>query len=151
MPTVPKAQRPDARDMSDVFNTILPPEQEQAYQEWARKIGHENDTYDYDLRGAYRDGGSQAENGHFPDTYKKPNHPTFSNESIYDGQGGMAGGRWAEMPDGKPTFTPGPANLHWRKPEELQQYFQEAEPDVMLTMRAPRPPRPTQTKRIPRR
>lgn len=38
---------------------------------------------------------------HFPDTYKLPNHPTFSNESIYS-RGPMMGGNWVN----DSTFSP---------------------------------------------
>lgn len=40
---------------------------------------------DYDFRGAYQAAilDKYNSNSHFPDTFKKPNHPTFSNESIY--------------------------------------------------------------------
>lgn len=38
---------------------------------------------------------------HFPDTYKLPNHKTFSNESIYS-RGPMMGGRWVN----DSTFSP---------------------------------------------
>jgi hypothetical protein len=35
------------------------------------------------LRGAFKAGLRPSANGHWPDTYKKPNHPTFSVESQY--------------------------------------------------------------------
>jgi hypothetical protein len=45
----------------------------------------ENPLYsDYDLIGAIQSGlGRDQETGHWVDTYKRPEHPTFSNESIY--------------------------------------------------------------------
>lgn len=47
-----------------------------------------SDKLDYDMYSWYRNNPSQAaspwkEGQHWPDTYKRPNHPTFSNESIY--------------------------------------------------------------------
>ncbi len=36
-----------------------------------------------------------SENGHWPDTFKKPNHPTFSVESQYaKGPDAAKAGRW---------------------------------------------------------
>lgn len=53
-----------------------------------------NDNYDDAVR--------QLSNlQHFPDTYKLPNHPTFSNESIYS-RGPMMGGNWIN----DSTFSP---------------------------------------------
>lgn len=44
-----------------------------------------NDSgYDYDLQGYWKANRSfPSTTFHLPDTYKKPSHPTFSNESIY--------------------------------------------------------------------
>lgn len=53
---------------------------------------------DYDLRGLYNSNPNvvPSANMHFPDTYKLPNHPTFSNESIYyDGTTPGVGGYWS--------------------------------------------------------
>ena len=61
-----------------------------SFKEWYATVPtQKNDTSSYDLEKAYGDlpysqmkrfAESEA---HLPDTYKKPNHPTFSNESIY--------------------------------------------------------------------
>ena len=53
-----------------------------------------NDSYDDAIR-------QLSELRHFPDTYKLPNHKTFSNESIYS-RGPMMGGRWVN----DSTFSP---------------------------------------------
>jgi len=45
---------------------------------------------------------------HFPDTYKLPNHPTFSNESIYS-RGPMIGGNWIN----DSTFNPSIINRRY--------------------------------------
>ena len=95
--------REDVRDYSDLYNTKLTDEEEKQYQEWAKKIGHEKDVYDYDLRGAWKAGAAQAENGHFPDTFKKPNHQTFSNESQYHNGTTRIGGHW-EVRNGENVF-----------------------------------------------
>ena len=75
---------------SDDFNTVLTEEEEQQYQEWYNDMieqGYiiEGDIgYDYDFRGAFKAGFQPSEvGGHWVDTWKKPNHQTFSNESIY--------------------------------------------------------------------
>lgn len=117
----------DHRDLSQMYNTSLSDTEERQYQAWAKKIGRQGDTYDYDLRGAWKAGAGQDPDGHMTDQFKKPNHPTFSDQSIYNGQDGMVGGRWIEREGAPPLFVPGKANLMWRSPEELQQYFNEAE------------------------
>mgnify|MGYP000081369842 FL=1 len=50
---VHKALGIDKNDYSDKFNTQLTEDEEKQYQAWAKKIGHERDVYDYDLRGAW--------------------------------------------------------------------------------------------------
>ena len=66
------------------YDTQLSPEQEQAYQAWKLQNAPRDSGADYDLRGAFQAGaGPDAASGHFPDTFKKPNHPTFSNQSQY--------------------------------------------------------------------
>ena len=79
-----------SEDYSDKFNTVLAPDEEEKYQAWATENHREKDVYDYDLRGAWKElqSGtmSEDERGHLGDKYKKPNHPTFSDQSIYSGQ-----------------------------------------------------------------
>lgn len=53
-----------------------------------------NDNYDDAIK-------QLSKLGHFPDTYKLPNHRTFSNESIYS-RGPMMGGNWVN----DSTFSP---------------------------------------------
>lgn len=116
---------------SEKHNTYLPPEDEIAFQKWAgNRIG---DTQDYDLRGYYAavQGRVPVGDAHLPDTYKKPNHPTFSNESQYHGTAtGAFGGQWYPTPGGY-AFETGPANNN----PELGRYFQEVEPDVVLVQK----------------
>lgn len=97
---------PVEEDMTDQHNTELTPDEEQRYQEWARGAGREGDAYDYDMRGAWKEGITADRSGHFPDTYKKPNHPTFSNESRYHGAGGRMGGQWDHDETGSETLQP---------------------------------------------
>jgi hypothetical protein len=124
----------DPYDYTDRFNTQLAPAEEQQFQAWAAANGKANDTYDYDLRGAWKSGAAMAPNGHLPDTFKKPNHPTFSDQSQYHGTGGYQGGTWAGG-DGSPyTFTPSATNLQMMSAPMLQRYFQEREPGNQLIL-----------------
>jgi hypothetical protein len=119
-----------AEDYTNKYNTKLSQEDETAYQAWLAGMSAKNgrdmskDTYDYDMRGFYKSGGTQAEDGHFTDEFKKPNHPTFSDESKYHGVDGERGGKWGKDKDGKDTFTPGKTNLKHFKPEELAAYWE---------------------------
>lgn len=48
---------------------------------------------DYNMAAAKASGFGSNGNGHYPDTFKKPNHPTFSDESIYHLEA-TPGGKW---------------------------------------------------------
>lgn len=126
----------DPMDFSAVYNTTLTPEEEAEYEAWANGVGRAGDVYDYDLRGAWKEGTVRSMEGHFPDTFKKPNHPTFSDESIYNGVDGYQGGHWSEEgPDTNSwTFTPGETNLKFRDSDQLVNYFNEAEPEAKLIL-----------------
>ena len=109
---------PDYHYISN-FNTKLSPQEEAGFQQWAvsesEKAGKDKfrDLEDYDLRGAWKEIQSGEmkpdERGHLGDKYKKPNHPTFSDQSIYhntkDPKTGerYLGGTWGEKGD---TFAP---------------------------------------------
>ena len=76
------------------FNTVLTPDQEKIYQQWVNSLPiNLRGDYDYDLRGAWLNGDKPDQYHHMPDTWKKPWHPTFSNESVYSTPG-AEGGRW---------------------------------------------------------
>ena len=132
----------DPYDYSARFNTQLTPDQEAAYQAWgqqeALRRGGRNpasDVYDYDMRGFWKSGQSFADNGHAGDKYKKPNHPTFSNQSQYHGVDGHQGGTWGGGQNGQPwTFTPGATNLQIHDPRALQQYFRDREQGNQLIL-----------------
>jgi hypothetical protein len=93
---------------------------------------------DYDYAAAQAAGVQPDERGHLPDTYKKPNHITFSDESIYNNKNGEQGGQWRKDDKGKWTFTPGPSNLKRYTPEQLKEYFQKYEPDATLNLPPPK-------------
>ena len=77
------------------YDTALSPEEDQRYQKWKQQYAPNDSGADYDLRGAFKAGLTPAPNGHWPDTFKKPNHPTFSNESRYAvGDDASRAGRW---------------------------------------------------------
>ena len=125
-------------DLSRQFNTLLGPEELARYHDWVRSesavqgrdLGR--DVADYDLQGFWRDRQSFGDEarGHGPDTYKKPNHPTFSAGSKY--AEGRGAGQWRESPQGMATFVAGPANLRHQTPAQLREYFREVEPGVGL-------------------
>lgn len=76
------------------FDTPLSVAEEKDYYHWKQKYAPNDSGADYDLRGAYKSGLTpDTETGHWPDTYKKPNHPTFSDQSIYADRG--MPGQWA--------------------------------------------------------
>jgi hypothetical protein len=126
------------------FDTKLDAENEKRFNFWLsdqstiRKRDLSKDLEDYDLRGYWFNGGYQDRTGkgHMPDTYKKPNHPTFSNESIYNGvdlgNGQIAqGGKWGEGD----SFEVGPTNMQFYTPEQLKSYFQKVEPKSKLIIK----------------
>lgn len=127
----------DPLDFSGQYNTALAPDQEAAFQAWTRdqtaklaKTDHPrnvaNDSYDYDLRGWYAQNGSQdLSDAHLTDQFKKPNHPTFSDQSQYSGVDGYQGGQWQQNGNAW-SFTPGKGNVY--SPEDLQDYFKRVEP-----------------------
>lgn len=123
----------DPNDFSNKYNTKLSPTEELQFQKWAIHAGRSKDTYDYDLRGAWKElnTGKMSEDarGHLGDKYKKPNHPTFSDQSTYHGKDGNVGGTWGRQGD-KDTFTPS-ASQSWSQ-SDLQRYFAEREPDAIL-------------------
>ena len=128
------------------FNTPLTQEMEQQFQYWvgdlSRRMGRNvaMDLYNYDMRGfwlAQKTGNASIdpETLHFPDTFKKPNHPTFSAESIYNGTPSpygkkFQGGIWD--PKGK-WFMPSKEMLGLTHPKPyMERYFKEREKGIEL-------------------
>lgn len=103
------------------LDTKLTPEEEPAYQEWKSKYAPNDSGFDYDLKGAFKAGVVPDENtGHMPDTFKKPNHPTFSDQSKFY----MDAPNWAGSWDGD-KYIPSPAKVMssgYLKPQDL--YYQ---------------------------
>lgn len=93
----------DGGQVKKAFNPTLS-KQDLGFQDWYIKNtleGQNNIPYDdkltYDYYSFYRNNENQNPNynisNHFPDTYKRPSHPTFSNESIYSTPE-KPGGQW---------------------------------------------------------
>ena len=117
-------------DFTAKYNTALSPQEEAQFIDWATKEGRLEDLYDYDMRGFFQNKEAFARNGHGTDRYKKPNHPTFSDQSLYHGVDGYLGGSWTLDPQGADVYT-APAKHVWSEPE-LQEYFAKYEPGVKL-------------------
>lgn len=81
--------------VTDEFTTQLSPRDEAAFQSWKQTYAPHDSGEDYDLRGAFKAGLTpDPESGHWPDTFKKPNHPTFSDQSIYAKDRPDLAGHW---------------------------------------------------------
>jgi hypothetical protein len=77
------------------YDTKLSQQDELKFKEWKNKYAPKDSGADYDLRGAYKSGlKPDTKSGHWPDTYKKPNHPTFSDQSIYSKDEPEKAGSW---------------------------------------------------------
>lgn len=135
----------------DKFNTQLSPEEEAQFLKWAEAESIRQaaargrprnvlmDQADYDIRGfwkAMNQGDAEiSENMHGPDRFKKPNHPTFSNESMYHGVNGYEGGVWkTEKKNGENVnyFKPGKTNAELFTIPRLREYWKTQEPNVIL-------------------
>jgi hypothetical protein len=92
--------------------TELSPYREKIFRLWARYLGlNDVDTAPYDYRGAFMAGvkpETSAVDGmpHWPDTFKRHGHPTFSVQSQYSA-GPFDGGAWGG-PDGERYISPLP-------------------------------------------
>jgi hypothetical protein len=135
---------PNLRDPEDPyfqnnFNTKLSPAMEAEFQ---RQYPDPKSTQDYDLRGAWQNGISKSDDpsgrGHLPDTFKKPNSPTFSDESIYHGTtapfgGTWQGGKWEQSNGPNWSYTPSTTMLKYtHDPIKLQEYMKKYESNAEL-------------------
>lgn len=122
----------NSNDFTNKFNTQLSPQEELMFLKWAEAQNKLRDLYDYDLRGAYKELQSGdmkvAANGHLGDKYKKPNHPTFSDQSIYHSLQNV-GGHWAKFGN-TDVFVPSPS--HRMSKQDLQHYMNTREPNTVL-------------------
>lgn len=129
--------REDHTDMTDVYNTHLSEADEKKFQKWvkaeSKKQGRDVslDLGNYDLRGFWKSRSKRDERGHGSDRYKKPNHPTFSDESKYHDVDGHHGGRWMKRGE-QNVFVPGSSNRKYWRRKMLKQYFDLYEPETEL-------------------
>ena len=112
--------------MKDQFNTELSPLEEMMFNKWlAEKSSLDKrdvslDLPEYDWRGWWKENsGELTKGGHVTDKYKKPQHPTFSNDSMYHGVAGAEGGIWRKDDKGE-FFKPGRSNIPSRVKEYLK-------------------------------
>ena len=118
----------------------IPPSKKMPFEEWYKTVPEEiNDTADYDLKAAYQElpmsilRNWKQGRGHLPDTYKKPTHITFSEESKYSTPE-RRGGKWYYK-DGKDYFKPTQINIdNAGGIDKLKEYFQKYEPGVELDL-----------------
>lgn len=117
------------------FNTPLDPKRQAAFLAWAAATNRQRDVADYDLQGYFARQGATGD-GHLTDKFKKPNHPTFSNESQYHGATNeftgrpYVGGQW-----GANSYQPSSEMLGTTHDiRDLTRYFRRHEPGVELRM-----------------
>lgn len=111
------------------------------FDEYYRSVPEgKNDTTHYDLRQAYENlpydemiKFAKKNDYHLPDTYKKPTHPTFSNESVFHSDK-TPGGIWEyDDADRVWIFEPSLHNIQTMGGEEkYEEWFKANEPDVIL-------------------
>lgn len=124
------------------FNTKLSSKEEEKFQAWvaqeSEKAGYDKmmDLENYDLRGAWKEMQkgtmSEDERGHLGDKYKKPNHPTFSDQSVYhnkkDPKTGRVykGGSWMQE-NGMDVYVPSKHVMDMQGRDNLLDYFRQVE------------------------
>ena len=122
-------------DFTHKYNTELDPKMEAQFQQWLKTLSPKKQSMrDYDLRGLFKAGmtGDYDENNpiqlfgvgddiHFTDRFKKPNHPTFSTESIYNHRDGFVGGEWMNFGNNRWVYVPNDTNMLTK--EQLTDYF----------------------------
>lgn len=141
-----------ADDYTGSFNTPLNDAEQMSYDEkWGDKA--KADLFDYDLQGFHKDNPDYigAPGQHLTDEFKKPNHPTFSDESKYHGVSSekhsesddpnsifegkkYEGGHWEMLENNKFAFTPGSTNFEHHSTQDMIDYFKKVEPNNYLVL-----------------
>jgi hypothetical protein len=93
------------------FNTELNKEEQKEFNKWVTKESKRQgrdilmDRGAYDVQGFWKSGDykNMDEDNHGSDKWKKPNHPTFSNQSKYHGVDGFYGGNWTKEAGYQPS------------------------------------------------
>lgn len=94
-PAMPLTEGGIRGNAANNFNTSLAPGEEPQYQTWKSQYAPKDSGEDYDLQGAYKYGLTpDPKTGHWSDRFKKPNEPTFSNESQYAQDAPEKAGHW---------------------------------------------------------
>jgi len=113
------------------YETSLTPQEETKFQDWKQQNAPNDSGFDYDLRGAFKAGVQpDVATGHWPDTFKKPNHLTFSDQSQYAKDRPDLAGTWQgdtyypapyglNPPESTPSFRP-------RTSEMLKGFYETA-------------------------
>lgn len=111
------------------------------YQSRLQKRDVSQDEQDYDLESYYNSlkqnpgipgkFNPEANSAHLTDTYKKPNHPTFSKDSMYSIPGIQEGGEWDKDYS---EYTPSDVNMTNMGLKNLENYFHEVEPGKKLNL-----------------
>jgi len=121
--------------MNKTYNEAVQKQTPAGYSEWKSQLPKNlQNEVDYDLQQLYRDNPNAKPSAslHLDSKYKKPNHITFSDESIHSNDK-TQGGRWEEI-DGKWNYTPSEYVLSQHPEEELKDYFKRNEPDAILNL-----------------
>jgi len=106
------------------YDTKLSPQEELQFKGWKKKYAPRDSGADYDLRGAFKSGLTpNPDTGHWPDTFKKPNHPTFSVESQYAKDRPDLAGRW----EGE-KYIPAGTESDFSLPDMVSQAIQKMAP-----------------------
>lgn len=114
----------------------------EGFNQYLSDTGRMSDDYDYE--GFYNDKGAFLQwlteeiknpgKAHFTDKYKRPNHLTFSEESVYSGQDDVVGGKWSNR-QGKFTYTPSMYNINQNGGvDKYIEKFNRYEPDTRLDL-----------------
>ncbi len=123
------------------FNTLLSADEEWRFHtvcdELCLDLGEA--LVDYDLRGAFKDGSLYEDNR--PNKYRKPNHPLFDTDSIYNGLpdlqhgGEYEGGTWGKTDGNRDTFTPSAKMLETTHPIGwIKGWIKQNEPSIKLVV-----------------
>jgi hypothetical protein len=113
----------------DRYNTPLTAAERKEYDKWVKEESARQGrdiTWDkgtYDMQGFWKYDQSTDKDGHGHDKWKKPNHPKFSNESIYHGKDGFYGGAWEGH-----AFQPSKQTVDLYGEAGIQRYF-DLEPE----------------------
>lgn len=114
----------------------------EGFNQYLSDTGRISDDYDYES--FYNDKGAFLQwlteeirnpgKAHFTDKYKRPNHLTFSEESVYSGQDDVVGGKWSNR-QGKFTYTPSMYNINQNGGvDKYIEKFNRYEPNTRLDL-----------------